>query len=438
MLDLKTAILLPVETTVRELEWKLDLAVRLANPQRQIYIGHHDIIQKMVPYLSNGIYIGKNMFGNNNDSSRLLELQKKNFTSIFLHEEGAVFKGDENVWKYRLSSQYDPKVFNENDILCTWGRMQNEYDMSRGGQTGYVTGHPKFDLYSSPQNKVFSLEAEKLSAKYGRIILINTNFGGFNNGVVSAATQEEKKNVELHATQASNLYSMIALVGYLSEHLADRTIVLRPHPAERDEIYMKMLSHLPNVIIERQGSLGAWLKAADCLIQNCCTTGIEAYFSETPVLSYELPNLKSYVWLPNQIGDTAIKPQEVLKWITNLSHYKPKLRNRERVEDLMENFRMQRAVDFYTLCDNAAKNKKIVQQSFVNAERSVKWHARSLQFRKTVGILLGKQSTKHSVAKFPLFSKPDIVTRVSTHSDVQGKLISTSFLSPYLFSVKIQ
>ena len=80
MLDLKTAILLPVETTVRELEWKLDLAVRLANPQRQIYIGHHDIIQKMVPYLSNGIYIGKNMFGNNNDSSRLLELQKKNFT----------------------------------------------------------------------------------------------------------------------------------------------------------------------------------------------------------------------------------------------------------------------------------------------------------------------------------------------------------------------
>jgi surface carbohydrate biosynthesis protein len=440
MSDQKTPILLPIETIVRELDWKLDLAVHLANTQRQIYIGHHDIIHEMVQHLSNGLYVGKNIFASSNQSPRLAELQEKGFTSIYLHEEGGVFKGDKNDWEAVLTSQYDPKLFNENDILCTWGRSQCEFDMTRGAHSVHVTGHPKFDQYRPSKNKVFSLEAEMLVAKYGKIILVNTNFALFNNGNLNTENRALQKNkLELNATEGSSLYSMIALIAHISEHLPDRTVVLRPHPAEGMEIYTQMLSHLPNVIIERKGSLGAWLKAADCLIQNGCTTAIEAYFSGTPVLSYEhQSNLQSYIWLPKQIGDTAKNPQEVCKWITNLSQYKPTIRNSERVEDFIENFRTHREIDFYTLCDDAAKNKKAAQQSFTTAERAVKWRASSLQFRKIVGNLLGKQSTKHNLSKFSLFSKKEIDKRVASFSDVQGRPVCVSVLNPYLFSIKVQ
>jgi hypothetical protein len=200
---------------------------------------------------------------------------------------------------------------------------------------------------------------------------------------------------------------------------------------------MKMLSHLPNVVIERKGSLGAWLKAADCLIQNCCTTAIEGFFSGTPVLSYELPNLQSSVWLPNQIGDTAAKPKEVVKWINNLSNYKPKVRNRERVQDLIENFRERRETDFYKLCDDEINKKTISQQNFSSAERSVRPFAFSLQFRKEIGGLFGKQSIRHSVAKFPLFQKQDIEKKVLSQIEAQQKSVSFDFLNPYLFSIRI-
>ena len=427
---------MPIETMVRELDWKLHLAVSLANSRRQIYIGHHDVIHKMVPYLKNGVYVGKNMVGFDNDSRRLLQLQEKGFTSIFLHEEGAVFKGDENTWRYRLSTQYDPECFKQNDIICTWGKLQHDYDIQRGAKTVKITGHPKFDLYRPPGNRVFTTEAKNLSEKYGRIILINTNFGGFNNGVLSSATEEEKKNVELHATQASNLYSMIALIGHLSQHFPDRTIVMRPHPAEKNDIYVKMLSHLTNVVIERSGSLGAWLKAADCLIHNCCTTGIEGYFSGTPILSYALPNLQSYVWLASQIGDSAANPKEVVDWINNLSDYKPKIHNRDRVEDLIENFRERRETDFYKLCDDEINKKTVSRQNFRNADLLVKPFTLSLQVRKKIGILLARQSIKHSVAKFPLFNKRDIAKMVLSHNEAHQKNVSFTFHSPYLFSIR--
>ena len=441
MTESKIPILLPIETVVRELDWKLDLAVRLANPKRQIYIGQHDIIHEMVARLSNGLYVGKNIFTRNTkceNGHRLAQLHSQGFTSVYIHEEGAVFTGNEEDWKTTLSSQYDPTMFGENDTLCTWGRWQQEFDMARGARSVRVMGHPKFDLYRNPQNKIFNLEAEKLSAKFGKIILINTNFSGFNHGTLSAKTRAmQKDQTEIRASQAADFYSMIALVIHLSERMPDRTVVLRPHPSEGTEIYSQMLSHRSNVRIERKGSLGAWLKAADCLIQNGCTTAIEAYFSGTPVLSYRHQSNSQYeIWLPNQIGDTATSPQEALNWIANLSQYALKLRNSDRVENLIDNFRGERLMDFSALCEDAAQNKKVSRQNFTAAERVAIRRARALQFFRMGGSLFGKQSTKYHSSKFPNLTEHEIQSRAASHSDAQGKPVCVTVLNPFLFSIK--
>src|SRR5690606_38639777 len=112
-------ILLPIETINREIDFKLTLAALLATKGHKIYIGQHDFLVHLLQKLTNGLYIGKNIFHKRADIEKgaiYKNLKERGIDIVYLHEEGAVFKGREDNWKKVLSSQYNLNFFDQNDI----------------------------------------------------------------------------------------------------------------------------------------------------------------------------------------------------------------------------------------------------------------------------------------------------------------------------------
>ena len=100
-------LLLPIETINREIDFKLVLASLLANQSHSIFIGQHDFLMQLLPKIENGLYIGKNIFHKRSDIEKgeiYKKLKSKKFDIVYLHEEGAVFKGNAENWKKVISS----------------------------------------------------------------------------------------------------------------------------------------------------------------------------------------------------------------------------------------------------------------------------------------------------------------------------------------------
>ena len=76
------------------------------------------------------------------------------------------------------------------------------------------------------------------------------------------------------------------MIKKLSKNFPDQTIILRPHPVEKLETYTNYLSNLYNVHIIREGSAKEWILNASMVIHSACTTGIESFLAEKPVISF--------------------------------------------------------------------------------------------------------------------------------------------------------
>jgi hypothetical protein len=89
----------------------------------------------------------------------------------------------------------------------------------------------------------------------------------------------------------------------LARAFPDRHVVLRPHPSEAHEVWREAAQGLPNVTVIHEGNVYPWIMASAVAIHNGCTTGLESYLMDHPVITYQpvtseefdgqLPNLVS-------------------------------------------------------------------------------------------------------------------------------------------------
>jgi hypothetical protein len=72
----------------------------------------------------------------------------------------------------------------------------------------------------------------------------------------------------------------------LERAFPDYTIVVRPHPTEKHEVYHEIAAQCERVRVTNEGNVIPWLMAAKALVHNGCTTGVEAYVMRVPAISY--------------------------------------------------------------------------------------------------------------------------------------------------------
>jgi len=70
--------------------------------------------------------------------------------------------------------------------------------------------------------------------------------------------------------------------------------VIRPHPSENHQVYQEIASRCGRVRVTNEGNVIPWLRAAKALVHNGCTTAIEAYLMDVPVVSYQVTVNESF------------------------------------------------------------------------------------------------------------------------------------------------
>jgi hypothetical protein len=76
------------------------------------------------------------------------------------------------------------------------------------------------------------------------------------------------------------------LIPALDSEFPEYNIVVRPHPTENQKIYHDIAARCQRVRVTNEGNVVPWLMAANALVHNGCTTGVEAFAMGVPAVSY--------------------------------------------------------------------------------------------------------------------------------------------------------
>lgn len=298
-------LLFPIETLARELDYRLVLAALCAREDRSIFLGHARAIEAIVPLLRGGVYLGQKVLkAPPAKMTTLYALRKRQIRYLFHHEEGGVFFGDLEGVRKKLLSQTDLANLTDEEAIFAWGEYQAAcYGAYRPDMRHriYVVGHPRFDLLRTEYRGLYDEEVADLRKRYGKFILFNSSFGVSNGrdplsfffhhqrGFQPQAVATRRPMLFAWAHQARAQALLVEFVDRVAEHFPEHALILRPHPSEDETFYRTLLGAIPNVHITRAGGVQPWMIAADVIVHENSTSGLEAAIGGRPVLRLAVP-----------------------------------------------------------------------------------------------------------------------------------------------------
>ena len=272
-------ILIPLETSSRELLYKVYLCNLLSQAGFSCYLGSKSNIYALAKKLENYVYLDKGYHAG--VSEKLYkQIKKNNGVIVNLDEEGAVDFVDNST----LNKRYGRGLFDHIDIAFLWGAAQYKLIKEQIGQSSKmaITGHPRFELLKPRYHYLYRQAVHEIRKNYGAFILVNTNMGFGNNmkgdHFVFDNYVERFKNIEkIIAFDKLKYSAFVELVIELSRRVSKK-IIVRPHPEEDLRRYEEDFKDMDNIQVIYSGSVVPWLLAADDVIHPDCTTAIETSF----------------------------------------------------------------------------------------------------------------------------------------------------------------
>lgn len=308
---------LPIETKSREFDSRCLIALECARRGANAVLGPATMLPYRVPHVV--LLKSASRF----ELSRIRAEQAHGALSAVLDEEGIVHTGDRREHAMRFSQQTldtVDRIFlngsHEKGVLGEHYRLDETKCV--------VTGNPRFDFYAPGLADYYAQDAERLIQRYGRFILIPSRFGNVNlarrvdfiqfQAKVRKLDPETELPIfkEYHAHSTQLFKHFVRMLPILASRFPDHKIVVRPHPSERHDTWLEAARHLHNVRVIAEGPIGPWLCAAEAVVHNGCTTGLEAFLMGRPVFAYMPIESETYdLHLPNR-ASTQVRTIETL------------------------------------------------------------------------------------------------------------------------------
>lgn len=322
-------LLIPMETKVREYHSKLLLGACATKAGFDVILGEQLELKRKLEFLPRGVMLEKGVTTHQADD--LARSRSMGNRLIAWCEEGLVYRNREAYLRDRICLPALELV----DLFFAWGRHQAKDVLSKAinaGEKLVLAGNPRFDLLRPELRGLFRGEADELRQKYGPYVLIATNFGRVNHFRGSEfvsrlldargarATRELADFTEQWSSFLAEMYRrFLRMVPELARALPDTTIIVRPHPSEDRESWKHALANKPNVKVIHEGSVIPWILGADVLVHNSCTTGVEAYLLDVPVVSYRPLTSDTFDSnLPNAVSHQAFTSEDLVELIRTL------------------------------------------------------------------------------------------------------------------------
>ncbi len=329
-------VYLPLEIVTREYAGKLLVAIELASRGFHAVIGHKGPVNKTaINAKSPGIYFYKSAdLGIKTRPELYLAMMNKGFIFVAQDEEaGIAYQNFRDFYSHRSSLKY----YGNLDAFFCWGLDDYEFLSERHPESRdklYLTGAPRTFLWT-PEGSVFYEETvNSIKTRYGQYYLFVSNFSGAN------SAKGEKENLRRLVLKHESSSHSLQLVHNIIEQdkrlikqfvkaaikvnqTSGLQVVIRPHPGEKWETWENMVKDYPGIHVETEHDLITWIRGAKAVIQNGCTTAIEARCAaEVPVFAYA-ENSRDIEdrprGFPNLVTKKAIGLEELVHSLKNLA-----------------------------------------------------------------------------------------------------------------------
>jgi surface carbohydrate biosynthesis protein len=332
-------LLIPVENQVREFDPKLLLACVAAQRGYSSVVGPRREVEFLVTSFPRSIFISKDLRSGNGKFFRILKML--GHLCVAWDEEALIHPRPDIYSRTRFSHMALKYVSH----LFAWG--QNNAELWRKfpkllAETPiHITGNPRGDMLRPEIRLFFENRVEELRKTYGDFILINTNFSGVNNitpiqnlffptdkpGEKLRSSRGARGMSREYAERANNHIQAIfedfkQLIPLLDQAFPDFSIVVRPHPSENPHVYHHIASQCKRVHVTNEGNVVPWLMVTKALVHNGCTTGLEAFATGVPAVSYRA-TVDEYIdnniaRVPNMLSHQCFNFEELRVTLENI------------------------------------------------------------------------------------------------------------------------
>lgn len=289
-------LIIPIETKSRELHAKTLLAMHAAERGWGVVIGDKTATRLRQHLLPQGMFFDKDLTLKHLEGMQEMRSMGNRISAVC--EEGLMYFDAKDYQRRKISLE----TFRLLDYFFTWGRKE-AVDLAdalgEGREKMVISGNPRFDLLRPEWRGMFSRGAREIREEYGKTILINTKFVSINHNKVGDKrnemfkergvfySKEHEDRWERQAKLERETFEGFRMVlPVLSERFPEHTIVVRVHPSESDAPWIAAIEGLPNVCIRNDRNVNEWILASDVLIQNNCTTAVEAFLLGKMAVSY--------------------------------------------------------------------------------------------------------------------------------------------------------
>jgi surface carbohydrate biosynthesis protein len=319
------ALIIPCETQAREFDAKLLLACFAAERGFRAITGSKKEINKRIGSMPRSLFVSKSLTRRNVLMYELLD--RLGHTVVCGDEEALVYASPASYLEHKVSAP----TLRRARALLAWGprneQLWREYEGYHGAPI-HVTGNARMDLLRPELRSLFDADARRLRERYGRFVLINTNFSRLNHYFPGQSRQRrvlERDDagaggahlVRGLAVHKARLYEHFTrMVPALARACPDRTIVLRPHPSEKRETWQELTRHHANVRVVHEGSVVPWLIASELMIHNGCQTAVEAYLLGAAAIAYQPVTSEEFdLQLPNLLSQRVFDQGALLEQV---------------------------------------------------------------------------------------------------------------------------
>jgi surface carbohydrate biosynthesis protein len=451
----KRIIFIPVETISRELDYKIVLASNLLSKDNIIFLGQHDFLDSILGIFKSGSYIGKHVFKDSFPSPIDLyqKYKRNNFSILWTHEEGGIYAGNRKNWKKVLDELLDPSVLMDDDAVLTWGEFQKNHYSEKSTITPINVGVPRFNLSKESNLRAIIKKFNRVKEK--DYVLINTNFSTVNyhsdreemllNLINSFKSETDNIQLAKHFASQNKIFShFIELVTDLALKHPNQLFIFRPHPTESSKIYKLLFSSLSNVKVTKQFSAVEWMDQCKCLIQNGCTTSLEAYFMGKRVVNFFPFEDKDSINVTKELGISCSTIQEVESIVFNeIDSPQNPLNTLEELPELIKNLNSDYQEDIFTkeliklvnTKDLFSFNMLLITlriqatSLLVNIVNAIKYIPRYLLFKAKW------KDYQMAVSHFPGFSKSEVTSKFNLLSEESSQEHNLKFFGKNLVMV---
>ncbi len=318
-----------IEILDRELEGRLLLAMAAAERGHDVLLGTMSALLSHRLWLTPGIYHDKSLTPKPAKVALHRRLADAGFAVTSQDEESGLKQPDYAPFSRR---RFSPETFASASAALTWGPHDTEALRTaypEWTERLFMTGSPRVDLWrpelrglhgdvggAAPLPGVDPARPLVVIAP-GSIPFRPNDFWTM---IADARPRQFKSDDDprewshytSHAAAFAYSGRLVRAIRIAARALPDVQFVVRPHPKSADGAWEAVLGPLPeNVRVTRDGSSGRWLAAADVMVHNGSTTGVEAAAAGVTVLSFQ-PHGEGAELFTNRVGQVAHDEEDLV------------------------------------------------------------------------------------------------------------------------------